>query len=76
MDLQDRASLALHDRLRGALLALACGDALGAPAEFKSRVEVQRRWGRLTEMVGGGVWAPGEWTDDASLALFRAIYSM
>ena len=56
-------------RIRGALLGLACGDALGAPAEFKPQSEVRAKWGRLTEMVGGGVWEPGEWTDDTGMAL-------
>jgi ADP-ribosyl-[dinitrogen reductase] hydrolase len=59
-------------RFTGALLGLACGDALGAPAEFiGSREEMQRRFGHLTEMVGGGGhgWAPGEWTDDTGMAL-------
>src|SRR5688500_20270182 len=57
------------DRITGAVRGLACGDALGAPAEFKSQAEVQSRWGRLTEMVGGGMWEPGEWTDDTGMAL-------
>ena len=57
------------ERIAGAVLGLACGDALGAPAEFKSQAEAQARWGRLTEMVGGGIWAPGEWTDDTGMAL-------
>ncbi|MGB8645530.1 MAG: ADP-ribosylglycohydrolase family protein [Anaerolineae bacterium] len=56
-------------RLEGALLALACGDALGAPAEFQSQAEVKRRWGTLQDMVGGGLWAPGEWTDDTGMTL-------
>ncbi len=60
------------ERIRGAMLGLACGDALGAPAEFQSRSEVRRRWGTLTEMVGGGPWAPGEWTDDTGMALCMA----
>jgi ADP-ribosyl-[dinitrogen reductase] hydrolase len=54
------------------LLGLACGDALGAPAEFKAQAEVQARWGTLSEMVGGGCWAPGEWTDDTGMALCLA----
>src|SRR5438876_4255064 len=57
------------DRTIGALLGSACGDALGAPAEFKSSAEVRSCWGQLTEMVGGGVWEPGEWTDDTGMAL-------
>lgn len=59
----------IRDRITGALLGLACGDALGAPAEFQSQADVGARWGRLTEMVGGGPWAPGEWTDDTGMAL-------
>ena len=59
----------LKNRIVGALLGLACGDALGAPAEFKSQADVQRRWGTLMEMVGGGPWAKGEWTDDTAMAL-------
>jgi ADP-ribosyl-[dinitrogen reductase] hydrolase len=59
----------MTDRYTGALLGLACGDALGAPAEFRSPSEVRDRWGTLTEMVGGGAWDPGEWTDDTGMAL-------
>lgn len=56
-------------RATGALLGLACGDALGAPAEFKRPAEVRARWSTLTEMTGGGIWAPGEWTDDTGMTL-------
>src|SRR5687768_5441546 len=59
----------MRDRIVGSLLGLACGDALGAPAEFKSQAEVRGRWGTLSEMVGDGPWAPGEWTDDTGMAL-------
>ncbi len=34
-----------HDRARGALLGLAVGDALGAPAENLRPSEIRRRWG-------------------------------
>src|SRR5262249_9877505 len=57
------------DRITGALLGLACGDALGAPAEFMSRSELETEWEKLTEMVGGRMWNPGEWTDDTGMAL-------
>lgn len=64
------ADLTQLDRVRGALLGLACGDALGAPAEFKPLSQVRRLWPNgLTEMVGGGCWAPGEWTDDTGMTL-------
>jgi ADP-ribosyl-[dinitrogen reductase] hydrolase len=53
------------------MLALACGDALGAPAEFLPKEELASRYGQLTEMVGGGSfnWEPGEWTDDTGMTL-------
>jgi ADP-ribosyl-[dinitrogen reductase] hydrolase len=55
----------------GALLGLACGDALGAPVEFLDKAQVEQQHGRLTEMIGGGGgnWEPGEWTDDTGMAL-------
>ena len=59
----------MRERLTGAMLGLACGDALGAPAEFKSKAQTQREFGVLREMVGGGIWEPGEWTDDTGMAL-------
>ena len=56
-------------RVRGALLGLAVGDALGAPLEFLSPEVAKSRFGHLTEMVGNQTWAPGEWTDDTAMAL-------
>ncbi|MEU6998356.1 ADP-ribosylglycohydrolase family protein [Nonomuraea sp. NPDC046570] len=55
----------LLDRARGCLLGLAAGDALGAPAENLEPEEIARRWGRLTEIEGGG-------TDDTEYAIFAA----
>ncbi|MEW9555928.1 ADP-ribosylglycohydrolase family protein [Nonomuraea sp. NPDC050783] len=54
-----------RDRARGCLLGLAAGDALGAPAENLTPAEIRRRWGRLTEIEGGG-------TDDTEYAVFAA----
>src|SRR2546423_887669 len=59
----------LRSRYFGAILGLACGDALGAPAEFKSQALVKQRFGLLRDMVGGGPWKPGEWTDDTGMML-------
>lgn len=55
------------DRARGVLLATAAGDALGAGYEFGPPLPA----GTPVEMKGGGqfAWAPGEWTDDTSMAL-------
>ena len=60
----------LSDRYRGALLGLACGDAVGTTVEFRSRGS----FAPITDMVGGGPFQlqPGQWTDDTSMALCLA----
>ena len=60
----------LADRYRGALLGLACGDALGTSVEFKPRGTFEP----VTGMRGGGPFAlaSGQWTDDTSMALCLA----
>lgn len=53
------------------MLGLAVGDALGAPVEGMRRDEIERRYGRVTELFGGG-WLGlglGEWTDDTAMML-------
>jgi ADP-ribosylglycohydrolase len=57
-------------RYQGALLGLAAGDALGTTLEFTNRAHVKP----IAEMVGGGPFglAPGEWTDDTSMAMCLA----
>lgn len=59
------------DNAEGALLGLACGDALGRPVEFKSSKAIQKEYGTLTEMVGGGTWnkPAGTVTDDTDQML-------
>ncbi|MDR2044169.1 MAG: ADP-ribosylglycohydrolase family protein [Clostridium sp.] len=59
------------DKIRGALLGVAVGDALGAPLEFMSAEEIRQKHGTVREMIGGG-WlnvAPGEITDDTQMTL-------
>lgn len=58
------------NRARGALLGLACGDAVGTTVEFKPRGSFPP----ITDMVGGGVFGllAGQWTDDTSQALCLA----
>ncbi len=58
------------ERYRGSLLGLAAGDALGTTIEFTA----PRTFKPLTEIIGGGPFrlAPGEWTDDTSMALCLA----
>jgi ADP-ribosyl-[dinitrogen reductase] hydrolase len=58
------------ERYRGALLGLACGDAVGSTVEFMPRGS----FAPVTDMLGGGPFslAPGKWTDDTSMALCLA----
>lgn len=59
------------DRIRGALYGVAIGDALGAPLERMSAEEIQKRYGKVTEMIGGG-WLnvkPGQTTDDTAMTI-------
>ena len=62
-----KLSTAQRDRAAGVLLCMACGDALGAGYEFgpplPSSTAVRMKGG------GGFGWAPGEWTDDTSMAI-------
>jgi ADP-ribosylglycohydrolase len=55
------------DRAQGVLLGTAAGDALGAGYEFGPPLDDDAP----VAMNGGGPfgWAPGEWTDDTSMAL-------
>ncbi len=62
--------MSAEDRAVGALLGLACGDAVGTTLEFE-------RPGSFTpigDMVGGGPFRlrAGQWTDDTSMALCLA----
>lgn len=68
---------ALMDRVLGAYLGLAVGDALGATVEFMTPTEIRAQYGLHRQIVGGG-WLrlrPGQVTDDTtmSLALGAAI---
>jgi len=58
------------ERFQGCLLGLAVGDALGTTLEFKKPGSFEP----LTDMIGGGPFglAPGQWTDDTSMALCLA----
>ena len=58
------------DRFRGCLLGLAVGDAVGTTVEFKA----PGSFPEVTDMTGGGPFglAPGQWTDDTSMALCLA----
>ena len=57
----------LEDKIKGALIGLACGDAVGTTLEFKIRGSFEP----IHDMVGGGPFTleAGQWTDDTSMAL-------
>jgi len=62
----------IRDKVHGALLGVAVGDALGAPLEFMTVAEIiDKHGGPVRDMIGGG-WlniAPGEITDDTQMTL-------
>lgn len=62
---------AVHDRIGGAMLAHAAGDALGATLEFMTADAVVAKHGVLKDIIGGGAfnWRPGQGTDDTDLSL-------
>lgn len=62
--------IAQSERILGSMLGLAVGDALGTTVEFQTRDS----YPPVTDMVGGGTFglAPGQWTDDTSMALCLA----
>lgn len=65
----------LANKIGGALFGVAVGDAFGAPLEFLSEQEIQRRYGTVKEMIGGG-WLnvkPGEVTDDTQMTVAAAL---
>ena len=66
-------SPAQRDRAAGVLVATAAGDALGAGYEFGPPLPTSTPVGMVG--VGGFGWAPGEWTDDTSMAMVIARYA-
>lgn len=64
------AKISISDKYRGALLGLACGDAVGTSVEFRKRGS----FSPVTDMQGGGPFnlPKGYWTDDTSMALCLA----
>ncbi|MFJ8008734.1 ADP-ribosylglycohydrolase family protein [Streptomyces fagopyri] len=59
----------LRERARGALLGLAVGDALGAPAENMRPSQIRAKWGRIT----GYVAEHPAGTDDTEYAIFSGL---
>ncbi|MBM4191599.1 MAG: ADP-ribosylglycohydrolase family protein [Gammaproteobacteria bacterium] len=67
-DIESLAAVArLRSRFRGALLGLAIGEALAAPAQFAR----PGGFAPIRDLIGGGPFdlTPGSWTDDTAMAL-------
>ena len=64
----------LKERVKGALLGLAVGDALGLPALFLTPVEIRRRFGPrgIRDFVRGDYHPTGAVSDDTATALATA----
>ena len=62
-----------RDAIASGIFGMAVADAVGVPAEFKTREELRRK--PVTDMVGGGAHnqAAGTWSDDTSMALCLAF---
>ncbi len=61
----------LEERVLGAYLGFAVGDALGATVEFLTKGEIREKYGVHRKMIGGG-WlhlVPGQVTDDTEMSL-------
>lgn len=58
-------------RVRGSLVGVGIGDALGATLEFMTKDEIKHIYGLHTELLGGGYWdlSPGEVTDDTAMTI-------
>lgn len=61
----------MFDRIKGTIYGVACGDCLGAPAEFRDREEIRRRYGQITNIIDGSLIGAhiGCGTDDTAMTL-------
>lgn len=59
------------DKIKGGLFGVAIGDALGATTEFMTKDEIEEEYGKVTKIIGGGIWGlkKGETTDDTAMTL-------
>ncbi|MFF4185928.1 ADP-ribosylglycohydrolase family protein [Streptomyces sp. NPDC001691] len=71
--IEENGPLRRADRLAGAVVGSAVGDALGAPFEFGLPGVYSARFpDGVGTMCGGGGWDPGEATDDTQMAVLVA----
>lgn len=61
----------LYDKIAGAVCGFAIGDAMGATTEFMSENQINKTYGKVTDIIGGG-WLnlkPGQVTDDTQMMI-------
>lgn len=59
------------EKIMGALFGFAIGDAMGATTEFMTAEAIKKKYGQVTDIIGGG-WLgiePGKVTDDTQMML-------
>ena len=60
-----------RDKVAGAIYGFAIGDAMGATTEFMTREQIENKYGKVTDIIGGG-WLglkPGDITDDTEMTM-------
>lgn len=61
----------MRNKIAGAIYGFAIGDAMGATTEFMDAKQIKRKYGQVTDIIGGG-WLdlePGEITDDTQMTI-------
>lgn len=61
----------IKSKILGALYGFAIGDSMGATTEFMTDVEIEKQYGQVDDLIGGG-WLklkPGEVTDDTQMMI-------
>lgn len=61
----------VRNKIAGAIYGFAIGDAMGATTEFMTEEQIKRKFGKVTDIIGGG-WLnlkAGEVTDDTQMSM-------
>ena len=64
-------NMRMRNKIAGAIYGFAIGDAMGATTEFMDAKQIQKKYGQVTDIIGGG-WLdlePGEITDDTQMTI-------
>ena len=64
-------NMRMRNKIAGAIYGFAIGDAMGATTEFMTAEQIQKKYGLVDDIIGGG-WLglkPGEITDDTEMTM-------